>query len=107
MSDAYFDYDGNPISLEEWGRLWEADRCIREDQVGAVVVKTVYLGFVEPTIHDARLFGTALTTELRLLFKQIQVYDSQDDAIAGHEEHVQAIRDGFHCHRCRAGMAHD
>jgi len=101
----YYDQLGNPISLLEWGRLMETDRTLRADTRGEVRIRTVYLGFVAPDIHDARLFGTVRVEKDHGL-QQIQMHDSEEQALIAHMLHVEAVDAGFHCHLCRVGEEH-
>lgn len=103
----FYDRDGKPISLEDWGREMEADRVDHEDaSTDGITIKTVYLGFVCAAIEDARLFGTAFFRDNRFVC-QVEVYDSKQDAYQGHLLHLDARDNGFHCHRCRTGDQHD
>lgn len=92
MTGHYFDMDGNPIPLLEWGRRREdyESRILCRDMIGDLRLVTIWLGFVDPTIDGARLFGTALfddgpgPTEL-------ETYDTEADAIEGHARHHAAL----------------
>lgn len=105
MNDYFFDFDGNPITVEEFGRLWQGDRRIAENEVDGKVLKTMWLGMVDPGICCARLYGTALFTDGQP--KQLQLYDSKEEALAGHAAHLAAMEMGLHCHRCQEGKPHD
>lgn len=102
----YYSPLGEPITLEEWGKAMSGDRTLRQDEINGLVLKTVYLGFVCPHIYDARLFGSALFAPDNGFVAQIQVYDSEQDAILGHFAHADARHQGFHCHLCKNGKIH-
>ncbi len=87
----FYDQDGQPITVEQWGALFEdvAGRTIAEDTWGAMRVATLWLGYVDPIIESARLFGTALFRHKSFLF-ELETYDNKADALAGHARHVAA-----------------
>lgn len=107
----YYNHVGEPIDLIEWAQLTAGDRKIlRQDSIStptveAAILRTVYLGFVDPSINEARLFGTALLLQ-GVAVHQLSVYDTEQQAIVGHMEHWEAILLGFHCNRCRLGLDH-
>lgn len=88
----FFGRDGEPISLNEWGARFETDRTILADPLdGGRTLRTVWLGFVEPSILEARMFGTAIMDAGRFV-AEVELYDTQDDARAGHARHLGALR---------------
>jgi hypothetical protein len=96
----YFDMDGNPITVEQWGALFSdmPGRTIAEAQVQMpdttmVDVRTVWLGHVEPDTCCARMFGTAVKYPGKH-FDQVHVYDTREQATAGHADVVVMLRDG-------------
>lgn len=107
----YYNHVGEPIDLMEWAQLTAGDRKIlRQDAIStptveAAILRTVYLGFVDPSIGEARLFGTALLLQGTAVH-QLSVYDTEQQAIVGHMEHWEAILLGNHCNRCRLGLDH-
>lgn len=110
----YYDEDGEPITLLEWGTLFENMKARTHgfDPVTlpggiAAKLKTVYLGFVDPYIDDARLFGTALLIDGTNSITQIEVHDSKADALRRHQEHLKAIEAGHHCACCRDELEHN
>lgn len=45
MTEArYYDYEGFPISFEEWRELWQGNRRVARNQSGETVVVTSFLG---------------------------------------------------------------
>lgn len=102
----YYNHLGEPITLMEWTDLREGDNAVlREDEVADVLLRTKYLGFVSPYIHRARLFGTALLTlPSRMFIGELQLYDSETEAMVGHMHHLEAMVLGHHCHLCRIGV---
>jgi hypothetical protein len=104
----YYNPLGEPITLMEWAEAREgAKATLRQDEVKPdVLLKTVYLGFVCPHTHGARLFGTALVAlPSKTVIGEVQLYDSEVEAMAGHMNHLDAIAAGHHCYRCRIGDA--
>lgn len=108
----YYNHVGEPIELMEWAYLTEGDRKIlRQDGfstpvVEAAILRTVYLGFVDPSIGEARLFGTAILHQGTYV-QQLSVWDTEQDAMVGHMGHWEAILLGFHCNHCRLGEHHE
>jgi hypothetical protein len=112
----YYDHAGSPIELLAWAELCEGDRkIVHENDVtlpgGQVAtLRTVHLGFVDPGVYDARLFGTALivpgSAGQLLGVEQLDVWDTADEAAAGHALHLVAAQLGFHCARCRNSKEH-
>jgi hypothetical protein len=90
---------GEKITLLEWGALFGGDRTLATDVIGEVTIKTMYLGYVDSRDPSARLFGTARQDIEGS--NEIQLYDSEQDALLGHYKHVAAVRDGHHCHGCQ------
>lgn len=103
----YYNHVGEPITLLEWAEAREGDKAIlAQDEVNGALLKTVYLGFVCPHTHGARLFGTALVAlPSRAVVGEVQLYDSEVEAMAGHLNHLEAMVLGHHCHLCRIGEA--
>ena len=105
----YYDPLGNPISVEEWGALYERDRTLCRDTVTLndhpATLATVYLGFVCPGIDRSRLFGTAIRLD-NSPWDEIQGYDSEEEALLGHQAHREAIGLGFHCALCSTDSTH-
>lgn len=104
LRPGYFDADGDPITLLEWGRRCQdlAGRTVAETEVrmpdGQVAtVRTLWLGIVEPIICCARLFGSAVFYDgppRGGLFDHVRVYDTKSDAQQGHDEIVALLRAG-------------
>jgi hypothetical protein len=105
----YFDPQGRPIELEQWAALLESPRRpTRKSHVNGKRLITVYLGIILP-MTDMRLFGSAVfngseTDPLDIV--EVELYDSQGEAWDGHQRHLKAMREGFHCHQCRIGGQH-
>lgn len=102
----YYDRTGKPITVEQWAemRSRERYRILARDHVGDGDLITAWLGLVEPSIYDARLFGTALANHEGV--HQIEVYDTEEDAMEGHARHHLARMAGHHCELCRIGEEH-
>jgi hypothetical protein len=92
-SDFYFDQDGEPISLDRWAELMRSSRILAQDVVGNRLLKTVWLGFVDPAIPNARLFGTALLDEKGQFLVELGLWDSRQAAEKGHAHHLAAIKE--------------
>ncbi len=84
----FWDEDGNPISLEEWGRKFEdfPGRTLAENMVSDAWLRTVWLGD-----QRWRLFGTALSKPGKAP-KELQVYPSKEDALEGHRDWLAKLR---------------
>jgi hypothetical protein len=116
LPHCYFDPDGNPITVEEWGPLYQdaASRVVFETTIArpgraAVTIRTMYLGFVD---HDsgAHLYGTVLADPARPgeldSLQEIDVHDDRDTARIRHMLHVYALVGGHHCGMCAEGEPH-
>jgi len=118
LGEAFFDKDGNPISIDEYGRLFEdmEYRVIVETSLcPGHLVRTCWLGFRVPDIfsdtnlmtpvlramvgerdprlvrYDPDLFGTGeifKQGEPTQTIQEVQQYSTQDEARAGHEHFV-------------------
>jgi len=60
----FYDWLGQPITLEQWTRLFEDERHIGYDQIGDVRISTVWLGLDHrllghgpPLIFETMIFG--------------------------------------------------
>lgn len=112
----FYDRDGNPVTVEKWARLRSPEyRTVQESALTTdSTLITVYLGFVDPMISEARLFGTAIITREpdeepapgSTTIVQIDLHDTEAEAIARHAAHLQARADGYHCARCKDGQDH-
>lgn len=108
----YYNHHGEPIDVKQWAALRESERrtlqetdlCTTEEGPEAYRLVTVYLGMVFEPIEEARLFGTAIIRNGEI--KQVEVHDSEPAALVRHMEHVQAIKSGQHCARCKEGRRH-
>ncbi len=92
--DGFFDMDGHPITVEQWGALFEdmAGRTIAKDHLdGDRLLITVWLGYVDPDIESARLFGTALLHGPNGI-TELQTYDAKAAALAGHARHLTELK---------------
>jgi hypothetical protein len=97
MGDMY-DRDGNPITIEEWGRLWESEvyRRVALTRIGLppddVSISTVWLGIDHsymgegpPIIFETMVFGGSLDQETWR-------YASARAAQIGHDEVVKLVK---------------
>lgn len=90
MSD-YYDWDGHPITLEQWVKLFGQKRHFGDTDLGSLGrVSTVWLGLDHswgggtPVIFETMVFGGPLDQEgMR--------YCTAEDARAGHEFMVMRL----------------
>lgn len=89
MTDYYFDMDGQPIDLLEWGRrMGDMDaRTVALDDIPNGTLRTVWLGFVDHS-SCARLFGTAAKRDNIV---ELEQYDTKAEALAGHQRHLDQL----------------
>lgn len=90
----FYDRQGNPISVEQWGEMFEdyRGRTVAVTDIGdALSVRTMWLGHVEPGDPCARMFGTVLLRDGHFL-AELEVYDTEQQAAAGHGVHVARVR---------------
>ena len=84
-NDTYFDWEGTPISLDRWAELMRSSRILAQDVVpGPRLLKTIWLGFVDPQTPGARLFGSALLDQNGGFLTELGLYDSRQQAEKGH-----------------------
>lgn len=104
----WYDREGKPISIEEWGRLHEQYDYVRVelDHVGPYVVSTVWLGldyrFVgdgPPIIFETMVFtNTAWNADPGdpdpepLFDIECMRWSTEDEARRGHQELVTLVR---------------
>jgi hypothetical protein len=84
----HYDWTGQPISADEWSRLFDDERHIGEDRIGDVGVSTVWigLGFGDPPlIFETMIFGGALDGER-------WQYATEREARDGHARAVEMVR---------------
>jgi hypothetical protein len=88
----YFDWQGQPITLQQWMRLFDDERHLGDDHVGDVHVSTVWLGLDHgygdgpPLIFETMIFGGPLDQECWL-------YATEQQARAGHARAVAIVAD--------------
>lgn len=92
------DMDGNPLSLRQWGDLYDdmAGRTLASDEFvqpdgEPVIVRTVWSGHNEPEMGTLP-FGTGVRRNDR--WRDAVEYSSKEDALAGHARIVEALRAG-------------
>ena len=93
MSD-YYSRSGGAITQDEWLREWSGEnKRVAKDTVGDADVSTVYLGLNHawgggpPLIFETMIFGGEHDQDCWR-------YSSEDQARAGHERVVTALRNG-------------
>lgn len=88
---SYYNMKGNPISLLEWGDLFEnfSNRFIKKDVVGKYVITTVWIGIDDfndpPNIFESMIFCDDQSDELH---EFACVYSNKEMAENGHEKLV-------------------
>lgn len=99
----YFDHYGHGISVERWAELrLSSHLCETRLPETGKILRTVYLGVFVPELNDG-LFGTAVIGDA---VEELEHYDNEVTALLHHQDHVAAIRDGYHCAFCRDGRDH-
>jgi hypothetical protein len=102
----YFDVDGRPLSMSEWGLMLQerseenADEWrIGHDVIGAYEVSTVWLGLdhsylpeAPPLIFETMVFEPEYERLSSERFDYQLRYSTKDEARAGHERVVAEIR---------------
>jgi hypothetical protein len=97
----WFDYDGNPITIEEWDRLFRdfERRQVARTELGDVSVSTVWLGLDHrmppplskpgpPLIFETMIFGGGDDLD-----EHCWRWPNQHAALAGHDQAVALVRD--------------
>lgn len=88
---AYFDQNGQPITLEQWSEAFTdfETRRIAYDEIGDATVTTVWHGCDYSMTDPPRIFGTLVQGgALNGLERE---YATKDDALQGHKSLVQQI----------------
>lgn len=91
----YVDWDGNELSLEEWGARHQdfAGRKLGSEVVDGRQVITLWHGFGPDFMPDApaQVFGTAYSGRSGQL-RQIRTYRDRATAVLGHDLAEAALR---------------
>lgn len=91
MSLEFYDRQGKPITLEEWGVLAEDDnyRRVARTEVGHIVISTVWLGLNHnwwpgspPVFFETMIFGGPHDMELWRMPNEISALAAHDQAVA-------------------------
>jgi hypothetical protein len=105
---SYFDYDGNPIDVLEWGRLFEDKESaqIALDIVGTIHFKTFWIGtdfyYCEQLNKELgkevspNIYFTVVTCVSNDIFKYVLIeikYPNRELAISGHKILVKLYRE--------------
>ena len=96
----YYDFDGNQITVLEWGNLFEKmdDRIVAVSKVGDCDVSTVWIGMDhrfdpndggEPLIYETIIFGLGEDDEYLVR------YSTREEAILGHIKAVEHAASGL------------
>jgi hypothetical protein len=86
----FYDWEGQPITLLQWARLFEDARHIGDDELDGVRVSTVWLGLDHsfglgpPLIYETMVFGA--------LDLEGERYATEQEARAGHARWVELVR---------------
>lgn len=101
IGDFFYDREGKPISLQEWGRLHIDETYVRvtDTDLGPYWVSTVWMGtnfgFGEgpPIIFETMVFTTSARDEGHAGPEfDTRRYATEAEALAGHEEMCLLIR---------------
>ena len=82
--DPYYDRQGNSVGMEEFAKIFEADRIVAQDKQLDVMVSTVFLGLDHnygdgpPLIFETMIFGGPLD-------QWQDRYSTEEEAKLGHE----------------------
>jgi hypothetical protein len=97
----FVDRKGVEISLLQWGRLREDQsyRIVRHSHVPTpqrtvIHISTVWHGLVPDWHGGDRAFGTAVMTPEGKFIEEIDQYDTEAEAIAGHREICERAHKG-------------
>lgn len=94
MSD-YYDWQGNPITYEEWKGLYRGERHVAVETVDEHWISTVWLGHDPgwpgwgegpPLIFETMIFGGAFD-------KEMWHYSTEAEARVGHAAAVKRVRE--------------
>lgn len=104
----YYDYDGNPVTLEEWGELWKKDRKINNTVLDKssgwngmkMQVSSVWIGLSwgsefeneRPLVYETMVF--CLDDPERWDDLGCWRWATREETLAGHERIVQEILSG-------------
>ena len=100
MATDFYDMDGNPISVQQWGRLRDGTGPhIGSTMVGHWWVSTVWLGLNHrvfglgpPIIFETMVFYRGKDkVERPWLDEYMQRYATKEEALAGHEAVVSMV----------------
>jgi len=89
--EIYFDWQGQPIDMLAWTRLFEDDRSLGDERIGDARVSTVWLGLNHnwlpgpPLIFETLIFGGEHADWMRR-------YGSEREARDGHAAAVAWLR---------------
>ena len=91
MTVLYRNREGEPITQEEWARLFEIDsyKIVMRTEMGDIKVSTVWLGLIHPNdmFFETMIFGGEYD-------QQMWRYRSEEGAQYGHVRILQALIEG-------------
>ena len=92
MTPLYYGWQGEPITLEQWARLFADERHIGDDYIDGVHVSTVWMGIDHnwlsegaPLIFETMIFGGS-HDEWRWR------YSTEQEAREGHARAIELVR---------------
>lgn len=89
----YYNFEGEPITREEWAELWAGERHVALTHVGEVDVSTVWLGLNHSILGEGPpLIFETMVFRGKLNGKAMR-YPTWGAAIAGHDQMVARVRD--------------
>ena len=100
----WFDFDGNPVSIEEWDRLFQdlQRRQVARTKVGDAEVSTVWIGLdhrMPPPLDPPGpplIFETMIFAGDEELDGYCWRWPNKDAALAGHDQAVALARERVH-----------
>lgn len=93
----YFDYDGKPISMWEWGYLYSKNRHVGKDTINKMHISTVWLGMAHgfrngcPVIYETMIFDDSPKENKSDLDEYQERYCTYSEALEGHEQAIKLV----------------
>jgi hypothetical protein len=89
----YYDRQGEPITLHQWGELMNDDeyRQVARTKVGPYLVSTVWLGLDHNVLGKAPLIFETMVFEGERDDLEMQRYSTEKQALLGHDVMVQQV----------------
>ena len=106
LESDYFDKKGNPITLEEFVRLFEKKgyKVIKQERIGKYIVSTVWLGVSHgfygqaPIIFETMIFCDEGKNDSLYLWQDR--YTTEEEALEGHKKAVDLVKQQSNGNNC-------